>query len=160
MMKIVLKPYKKIGLMIVVFVAALLLMACTNAKEITISFVTNDTVTKPNITLKSGYKLSQTDLEIHERQHFDFNGWYIDEELTIVFDLDSTMNQSLTLYAKWTEHEKTSYTIKHLLHVDTDTFELYDEEVVEDTYVGTEVQIDALQIDNYTATNDSLTVTI
>ena len=55
------------------------LIACTNENEnkndtdVTITFETNDTVSKESVTIKSGTLLSETELSIHDREDFTFN---------------------------------------------------------------------------------------
>ena len=46
----------------------------------------NSTATEPEDPTKDGYT---------------FAGWYSDEELTQAFDFDTTINEDITLYAKW-----------------------------------------------------------
>ena len=40
------------------------------------------------------------------KEGFEFDGWYIDENLTEIYDFTSKVTKGFTLYAKWTEIEK------------------------------------------------------
>ena len=40
------------------------------------------------------------------KDNAEFNGWYTDQELTIPFDFGKIIEESITLYAKWSEYNK------------------------------------------------------
>ncbi len=145
--------FNKFLIMMVLVASIFLLVACTddtNKMDVTVSFITNDTVEKSSIDKPAGAVLTQAELTIHERDHFDFNGWFLDPEFETKFEITMVLDGSITLYAQWKEHEKTSYTVKHILHSDVDTFELHSEVVVEDVYVGSVVSVETLNIEGYT----------
>ncbi len=75
-----------------------------------------------------------TEPEDPTREGYEFDGWYIDEDLTEEFDFDSKVTGRLTLYASWIE-----------------TDEETDEEVIEETEVKemifTDVSEDAWYFD-------------
>jgi uncharacterized repeat protein (TIGR02543 family) len=153
----------KLLTLVILTVVGFILVSCGNTPEsgdITIMFVTNDTLEKESILRPSNSSLTMTDLAIHERTHFDFNGWYLDEAFTEQFDSNTLLSTSITLYARWTEHEKTSYTVRHILHSDVDTFDLYEEEVIEDVYVGRTLNIPTLTIIGYVAPGFSVSATV
>lgn len=108
-------PMKKLVVLTVLIATLFTLIACTNENEnkndtdVTITFETNDTVSKESVTIKSGTLLSETELSIHDREHFTFNGWYTDEALTKPFDPLKEIEESMKLYAKWTEDEVPTY---------------------------------------------------
>ena len=51
----------------------------------------NTIITEPTAPVKDGFK---------------FDGWYVDKELTTVYDFETKVIKSFTLYAKWAENEK------------------------------------------------------
>ena len=44
-----------------------------------------------------------------EREHYNFEGWYQDVELTIPFDFNSNITSNITLYAKWNHVDDVTY---------------------------------------------------
>ncbi len=50
----------------------------------------NNTISEPTVPVKDGYS---------------FDGWYTDKELTTVYDFNTKVTKSFTLYAKWIENK-------------------------------------------------------
>lgn len=74
-------------------------------------------VSSKAITLtNTGYQLAESDLPSTTRTHYDFDGWYMDSELTEPA-LGKTVYSGVTLYAKWTPKD---YTITYHFDLDFD----------------------------------------
>jgi len=67
----------------------------------TVKFEANGGTTVANRTVARNSKVSQP--ETPEKDGFTFEGWYEDEKFTIVYDFDTKVTKSFTLYAKWKE---------------------------------------------------------
>ncbi|MBO5711486.1 MAG: InlB B-repeat-containing protein, partial [Acholeplasmatales bacterium] len=48
--------------------------------------------------------------DIPTKRNHTFLGWYLDEDLTVIFDLNTIITSDITLYAKW---EITKYTLSY-----------------------------------------------
>lgn len=74
-------------------------------------------VSSKAITLSNtGYQITNSDLPSTTRTHYDFDGWYMDSELTEPA-LGKTIYSGVTLYAKWTPKD---YTITYHFDLDFD----------------------------------------
>ncbi len=62
----------------------------------------DDTTNK--VVVNKGSKVARPEDPI--REGFKFEGWYTDAEFTAEFDFDTVIEDSVTVYAKWTEVEK------------------------------------------------------
>lgn len=62
------------------------------------------------------------------RQGYEFAGWYEDEECKTKFEFGNTLNESITLYAKW-EAQRVNYTIVYWQeNPDDDGYSFYESE--------------------------------
>lgn len=68
------------------------------------------TILQEDVTL--GGKASQP--EEPERDGYLFEGWYLDETGTKIFDFDTTINEDITVYAKWEEFSGEAITVTYL----------------------------------------------
>lgn len=76
--------------------------------ECTVTFETNDETTIDPVTVKYGSLLERP--EDPEREGYEIEGWFRDEDLTEEWDFEhDTVNSNMTLYAKWKEAEKTGF---------------------------------------------------
>ena len=73
--------------------------------EYTVKFETNGGSTIPDV--KTTSKIAEP--ENPKKDNYRFDGWFSDEEFTHLFDFNTELNSSLTLYAKWTHIENTEY---------------------------------------------------
>ncbi len=70
----------------------------------TVSFVTNNNQTLENVKVEQGTKVSEpTGLE---KGGFELSGWYTEAEFNNKWDFNNSINEDITLYAKWTEKAK------------------------------------------------------
>ena len=60
--------------------------------------------TTNKVVVNKGSKVARP--EDPTREGFKFEGWYTDAEFTAEFDFDTVIEDSVTIYAKWTEVEK------------------------------------------------------
>lgn len=74
----------------------------------TVTFDTNGGSDIEAVTVAEGGKVAQPTAPTKEG--FQFDGWYTDKELTKVYDFETPVTSSFTLYAKWTE--KHTHTVK------------------------------------------------
>ena len=72
----------------------------------TVTFESNGGSTIENKTTVDG-KISAPNNP--ERDHYNFEGWYKDADLTTPFDFNSTITANIILYAKWVHIDDTSY---------------------------------------------------
>ncbi len=66
--------------------------------NVTVTFVTNSGTAVSPQTIKEGSTISAVSTT---RNGYNFDGWYTNAALTTAFNTNSTINTSLTLYAKW-----------------------------------------------------------
>ena len=66
---------------------------------VTVSFETNGGNSISSQTIEKGSKISKPSNPIY--QGYQFIGWYLDSNLTVLFDFQSTVEEDITLYAKW-----------------------------------------------------------
>ncbi len=93
-----LNQFRTFSWILVTVVSLLLLSACANRKEIKIQFETNGGSLIEDIT----YSISDpVDLPEPTKEGYIFSGWYLDEALTDVFDVESVEDEEIILYAKW-----------------------------------------------------------
>ncbi len=76
----------------------------TATQEYTVTFETGDGSAVEKQTVESGDSVSRP--EDPEKEGFVFGGWYADSDLTVPYDFDSKVTESITLYAKWTEEQE------------------------------------------------------
>ena len=69
----------------------------------TVSFNTNGGSTVESQKVKSGNKLTVP--KNPSRNGYTFDGWYSDKQLINVYDFNTEVSKSFTLYAKWIENE-------------------------------------------------------
>lgn len=144
-----------------VITSDLTLYAKWDVKKLSISFITNDeTISKSTIQMNYGTQMSAAQLNIGSKPFHDFDGWYLDSEFNDSFVRTIPLTTSLTLYAKWVEHEKTYYTVNHLIKTSSTTSEVHQTYQVQDVYVGEVVRIDALNIPDMYADNLVVEATI
>ncbi|MDX9691237.1 MAG: InlB B-repeat-containing protein [Acholeplasmataceae bacterium] len=88
----------------------------------TISFVTNSDDVINDVTYSIEDDLSQV---IPSRDDYYFKGWYLDQMLTIPFDIDILQEHDVTLYAKWQISYEVMY--QHIMESDSYTIEIENE---------------------------------
>jgi len=71
------------------------------AAACTVTFESNGGSPVAAVQVKCGDKAAKP--ENPTKSGYSFGGWYADRELTQVYDFDSTVTASITLYAKWTK---------------------------------------------------------
>ena len=69
-------------------------------KTYTVTFNTNG---GEKFDSKTVFKGENIDFHFPKKTGYSFDGWYLDEELTEAFDINSLVTSDLTLYAKWNE---------------------------------------------------------
>lgn len=69
----------------------------------TVSFDSNGGTAVADQTVKEGEKVQVPTTPTKGDMHFV--GWYADQALTNLYDFETPVNQSFTLYAKWTQYE-------------------------------------------------------
>jgi uncharacterized repeat protein (TIGR02543 family) len=69
-------------------------------KTYTVTFNTNGGEKFDSQTVFKGENI---DFHYPKKTGYSFDGWYLDEELTEAFDINSLVTSDLTLYAKWNE---------------------------------------------------------
>ena len=70
----------------------------------TVTYQTNGGSEIKKVSVNKNAVLTQP--KAPEKEGYKFDGWYTDKELTTVYDFDTKVTKSFTLYAKWTEIEK------------------------------------------------------
>ena len=103
-MNLIISHFKKTVWISVTIVLLLLLSACTNRNEITISFESNGGSQQESLT----YDLTDQNLNLPEptKEGYVFDGWYVDDEFIEVFSFDNIEKiNEITLYAKWVEDD-------------------------------------------------------
>lgn len=94
---------KKILLVLTLFIT-LTLSACTEApKLVTITFETNGGLEVLPVELKGDVEFT---LPSSAKEGHEFNGWYLDSELTTEVGATVIPTEDMTLYAKFTENEE------------------------------------------------------
>lgn len=71
----------------------------------TVKFDTDGGSAVSSQRVKRGNTVKAPDAPVKEG--YDFGGWYTDKELTAEYDFEAKVTKSMTLYAKWTETDKT-----------------------------------------------------
>jgi uncharacterized repeat protein (TIGR02543 family)/prepilin-type N-terminal cleavage/methylation domain-containing protein len=74
-----------------------------------ISFNTNGGNNVSNQTVELGYQAVEP--PIPTKEGYTFGGWYLDEECTQLYDFTNPITGEITLYAKWIENAKPTYTV-------------------------------------------------
>lgn len=69
-------------------------------EDIKVSFESNGGSIVNDIVVKRDQRISN--LSTPTKVGYDFNGWYIDRECTVVFDTSTKLTYDITLYADWT----------------------------------------------------------
>lgn len=69
----------------------------------TVNFNSNGGSEVEAVSVEEGNKINEPDSPTKEGM--DFEDWYTDEKLTIVFDFETPITENITLYAKWSEKE-------------------------------------------------------
>ncbi len=75
----------------------------------TVSFETNGAGKISSRTVAKNSVIKEP--ESPEKEGFDFAGWYTDKELTEKYDFSEKVTKSITLYAAWTEKDKSEIQI-------------------------------------------------
>ena len=75
----------------------------------TVSFETNGAGKISSRTVAKNFVIKEP--EAPEKEGFDFAGWYTDKELTEKYDFSEKVTKSITLYAAWTEKDKSEIQI-------------------------------------------------
>ncbi len=102
---------KKIVSFIMVFMMALMLVACGESSTVTIKYETNggNTITSTEINLDD---LKSFNLPSEPtKEGYVFVGWYLDSDFKEEFQSLDNVKKDITLYAKW-EEQSTVYTVK------------------------------------------------
>ena len=60
-------------------------------------------------TVEQGY--NATEPPVPTKEGYTFGGWYLDSELTQLYDFTTPITAETTLYAKWIENAKPTYTV-------------------------------------------------
>ena len=69
-------------------------------KKESVVFDYNDGVNKIVMEVESGEKVDKPENPI--RDGYEFSGWFIDKQFTTEYDFNNIVNDSFTLYCKWT----------------------------------------------------------
>ncbi len=91
--------FKKIFSLVLVFVFAFVIAACTK-KDPKVTFNSNGGTAVKTITVKIGKTISEP--EEPTKEGYTFTGWYKDKELKKSFDFSTSIKGDMTLYAGWT----------------------------------------------------------
>ena len=75
----------------------------------TVTFNSNEGSTVPSQTVPSGETATEPNNPTKEENIF--GGWYLDNELTQLFDFTTPITGEITLYAKWIENSIITYTV-------------------------------------------------
>ena len=73
-----------------------------------VTFVTNNDLVVNTAVVAEGYCVEAPQIE-KKHGRFRFGGWYIDEELTELYDFSTPVMEDITLYAKWIEFNTIKY---------------------------------------------------
>lgn len=68
-------------------------------EDVTVSFETNGGSSIDSITIKKDQRING--LVTPTKFGYEFNGWYIDKECTVLFDMSTKLRDNLKLYADW-----------------------------------------------------------
>ena len=80
----------------------------------TVNFVTNGGEAKDSITREKGFVLTGEELAAPDKADDEFLGWYTDSALTKKFIPESQIVKDTTLYARWRNSDKVTYTVKYM----------------------------------------------
>ena len=115
---------KKIIFFIIIFINLILLSSCNTSRpsaylttadnkkgvvneSVYVTFETNGGNSIERISIEKGKILNVP--KNPTRENAEFNGWFIDKELTIPYDFGSLVNESFTLYASWSVYNKITF---------------------------------------------------
>ncbi|MBP5601848.1 MAG: InlB B-repeat-containing protein [Treponema sp.] len=117
------KKFSWLAVLAMAMVLTMGFVSCINEpddepKIYTVSFETNGGTAVDAQKIKSGKTVSKPvdpTKNATETKTFTFEGWYLDSELTEIFDFATKITKNIMLYAKWTENPiPATYTVKHL----------------------------------------------
>lgn len=116
--------FRKTTVIIIMFFVLILMSGCQKDDFYKVNFNTNGGAVMDSINVSAGEKISIPD---PVKEGFVFSGWYKSQDDLIPFDINSTINDNITLYADWAT-EGITYT---LYNDDTEYEVLYqnDEEI-------------------------------
>lgn len=110
-----------------------------NVIKCTIFFNTNDGMYVEPIVLNSGDKI--TNLPITYKKGYEFLGWYIDEELTTLFDNETEVECDLLLHAKYQKLEVVNSFV-------TVSFETNSDQKIDSKVILQNSKIDCISLEN------------
>lgn len=77
-------------------------------EKLTATFHYNaDGLSDQTVTVEKGDKVAMPAAQ--ERENYEFGGWFSDEQCTIAYDFDSTVEQNVNIYAMWINKAATNY---------------------------------------------------
>lgn len=75
----------------------------TGTQFVNVSFQTNGGLPIKSIGVQKGGRLSE--LPTTTKNGYVFDGWYLDKECSVAFDIEQPIDNDITLYAKWEQEE-------------------------------------------------------
>ncbi len=83
---------------------------------------------------------------------YKFAGWYIDPELTEIYDFSKIVTSDMTLYARWIDADKAVYCVQHWRQTLENTYILSSEQYLEG-FVGETVSAEVIPAEGFTPIN-------
>ncbi len=86
--------------------------AISHTKRYTVSFQSNGGTEVASQSVVSGNMAEKP--EEPEKEGYSFDGWYSDENTSVLYDFDAPVTSSITLYAKWAKAWTVTFSIDDL----------------------------------------------
>lgn len=88
-------------LVVILILLSFIISSCkeTNKEEYKVSFETNGGSIISDVIIKDGVVFQEP--TIPTKDGYEFDGWYIDEELKVEYSFETKLTSDLILYAKW-----------------------------------------------------------